>query len=212
MRIDTDLESYITNHTTHEDEVLTELTRQTYLSTYNPRMLSGVAQGRFLEFICRMLKPKRILEIGTFTGYSAICMARGAMPNVHIDTIEVNDELEEVIRSFLARANVQNHVHLHIGDANAIINKLDGGYDLVFIDGEKREYPDYYLNVMPKVNVGGFVIADNVLWDGKVYHNEHTDQHTEAVRKFNAMVQSDANVENTILPVRDGLMFIRKIR
>lgn len=211
MRINTDLEEYIAQHTTPEDQVLQELTRQTYLSTYNPRMISGLAQGKFLEFVCDMLKPKNILEIGTFTGYSTIRMTRGALPNVHVDTIEINDELAENIQKTFNKANLSEHITLHIGNALEIIKKLNQMYDLVYIDGDKCEYPEYYASVIDKVNVGGYIIADNVLWNEKVIDAQQTDKHTNAVRMFNKIVQDDNRVENTFLAVRDGLMFIKKL-
>ena len=211
-RIDNDFEQYLTQHSTPEDEVLSELTRFTNLTTYNPRMLSGRQQGLFLQMICEMYKPQNVLEIGSFTGYSAICIARGIMPNGHLDTVEVNDELEEVILKFLNLAGVKQNVNLHVGSALKIIPTLKSTYDLVFIDGDKREYPDYYRLVFPKVKVGGFIIADNVLWNGKVIDPDSNDIHTNAILSFNQMVQNDDRVQNVLLPMRDGLMLIRKIK
>jgi len=210
-KIDNDFEQYLSLHTSPEDEVLAELVRFTNLTTYNPRMLSGRQQGLFLQMICQMLKPKNVLEIGTFTGYSAICIARGVMPYGKLDTIEVNDELEEVILKFLALANVRQFVNLHIGSALEIIPNLDKIYDLVFIDGDKREYPNYYEKVFPKVKVGGYIIADNVLWNGKVVDPDSNDVHTNAILTFNRLVQNDTRVNNVLLPMRDGLMLIQKI-
>jgi predicted O-methyltransferase YrrM len=210
-RIDNDLEKYLADHTTPEDRVLAELTRISYLTTYNPRMISGPQQGKLLEVICRMLKPARVLEIGTFTGYSTICMARGSMPVGHIDTIEVNDELEDTIREYLAKAEIAAFVTLHIGNALEVIPTLKHGYDMIYIDGDKREYPEYYELSFPKLRVGGYMLADNVLWNGKVLESEAADMHTKAIDRFNKMVQSDPRVENVLLPMRDGLMLIRKI-
>lgn len=211
-RINNDFEQYLSQHSTPEDEVLAELTRFTNLTTYNPRMLSGRQQGLFLQMICEMYKPQNVLEIGSFTGYSAICIARGIMPNGHLDTIEVNDELEEVILKFLNLAGVKQHVSLYVGSALAIIPTLKSTYDLAFIDGDKREYPDYYRLIFPKVKVGGFIIADNVLWNGKVIDPDSNDLHTNAILSFNQMVQNDTRVQNVLLPMRDGLMLIRKIK
>lgn len=211
-RIDNDFEQYLTHHSTPEDDVLAELTRYTNLTTYNPRMLSGRQQGLFLQMICEMLKPQNVLEIGTFTGYSAICMARGIGSSGHLDTIEVNDELEGVIQKFLNLAGVDQIVKLHIGSALDIIPTLNTKYDLVFIDGDKREYPDYYKLVFLKVWVGGYIIADNVLWNGKVINPDSNDLHTTAILSFNKMVQEDNRVQNTLLPIRDGLMLIHKIK
>ncbi len=211
-KVDNDFEQYLINHSLPEDEVLADLVRFTNLTTYNPRMLSGRQQGLFLQMICQMFKPKNVLEIGTFTGYSAICIARGIYPEGHLDTVEVNDELEDIIKKYLQLANVSNIVTLHIGNALEIINGLDRNYDLVFIDGDKREYPEYYKIILPKVRVGGFIIADNVLWNGKVIDPDSNDVHTNAIMDFNRMVQDDKSVENVLLPMRDGLMLIRKIK
>lgn len=209
-RIDNNLEQYLLDHTSPLDTVLDELTRRTHLTTYNPRMISGPMQGQLLEFICRMLKPDRILEIGTFTGFSTICMAKAIPDHAVIDSIEINDELADTIDEFLEKAGVQGRVNLHFGDANQIIPKLRDSYDLVFIDGDKREYPEYYRLVFPLVKNGGFIIADNVLWGGKVFDKNSTDVHTKSILEFNNIVQNDNRVRNILLPFRDGLMFIFK--
>jgi len=175
-------------------------------------MLSGRQQGLFLQMICQMYKPKNVLEIGTFTGYSAICIARGIAPDGHLDTIEVNDELEEVIRKYFKLAKVSEHITLHLGNALEIISKFDSVYDFVFMDGDKREYPDYYKMVFPKVKVGGYIIADNVLWNGKVVDPDSNDIRTHAILTFNNIVQNDSRVINALLPLRDGLMLIQKIK
>jgi caffeoyl-CoA O-methyltransferase len=211
-RIDNDFELYLSQHSTPEDDVLAEIVRFTNLTTYNPRMLSGRHQGLFLQMICQMLKPKNVLEIGTFTGYSAICIARGIMPQGQLDTIEVNDELEEVILKFLTLAGVRRYVNLLIGNAIDIIPRLDISYDLVFIDGDKREYSQYYREVFAKVKVGGFIIADNVLWNGKVVDPDSNDVHTNSILAFNQMIQDDDRVINVLLPMRDGLMLIQKTK
>lgn len=211
-KVDNDFEQYLSKHTTPEDGVLADLVRFTNLTTYNPRMLSGRHQGLFLQMICQMLKPKNVLEIGTFTGYSAICIARGIAPEGHLDTIEVNDELSEVIYKYFQLANVTDIVTLHIGSAIEIVPKLDSIYDLIFIDGDKREYPEYYRKVFPKVKVGGYIIADNVLWNGKVIDPDSNDVHTNAILDFNRIVQEDIRVVNVLLPMRDGLMLIQKIK
>ncbi|MGE0077381.1 MAG: O-methyltransferase [Bacteroidales bacterium] len=209
--LNNDLEQYISDHSSPLDEVLQELTRVTHLTTYNPRMISGQAQGKLLEFICRMLNPSRILEIGTFTGYSTICMARSISDDALIDTIEVNDELEDTIRKFIGKANIESKVNVHFGDACKIIPTLKSSYDLVYIDGDKREYPEYYDLIFPLVKDGGYILADNVLWNGKVLEENPTDVHTKAILEFNRTVQNDFRVENVLLPLRDGLMFIRKL-
>lgn len=206
-----ELEQYLDLHTSPEDSILYELSRFTNLTARNPRMLSGNQQGLLIQMLCKMLKPQRVLEIGTFTGYSAICIARGIMPNGILDTIEVNDELEDTIISFFEKAKVKQNINLHIGDALNIIATLNSTYDLVFIDGEKREYSEYYNKVFPKVRVGGFIIADNVLWDGKVLNPDANDAQTQSIMDFNQMVQNDNRVQNLILPLRDGLMLIQKV-
>jgi len=210
-KIDNDFEQYIAQHTSPEDDVLAELVRFTNLTTYNPRMLSGRQQGLLLQMLCQMYKPQNVLEIGTFTGYSAICIARGIAPDGHLDTIEVNDELKDAILKYFNLAAVDKQVTLHIGHALEIIPKLNKTYDLVFIDGDKREYPSYYDAVFPKVKAGGYIIADNVLWNGKVIDPDSNDLHTKAVLEFNQKVQNDSRVENVLLPMRDGLMLIHKL-
>ena len=206
-----DLEQYLLNHTTPIDEVLQELIRHTHLTEFNPRMLSGEIQGKFLEFICLMLKPQRVLEIGTFTGFATICMAKALPENSIIDTIEVNDELHDTIVTFLNKAGVSHKVNPHFGDACQIIPNLGNSYDLVFIDGDKREYTEYYNLIFPFVKNGGYIIADNVLWNGKVLDKNSTDVQTLEILKFNNTVQNDERVENILLPLRDGLMLIRKL-
>ena len=213
MRADIDRERYIEEHTSPEDTVLRDLHRRTYLSTCNPRMLSGPSQGKFLEMLCNMLMPRNILEIGTFTGYSAICMARGAMPHVHVDTVEVNDELEGTIRQAFAHANLEGHIDLHIGDARELLPSLGRTYDFIYVDGDKRHYPDYLRLALPKLRPGGYMLADNVLWGGKVYAPEAPDDaHTRAVMDFNRMVANNPDVDNVLIPSRDGLILIRKLR
>lgn len=211
ININKDLEQYLLDHSTPLDNTLQELVRHTYLTTFNPRMISGSAQGRLLEFICRMITPERILEIGTFTGFATICMAQGMPENAMIDTIEVDDELQETITKFIEKAGVSHKVNLHFGDACQIIPNLKKNYDLVFIDGDKREYTMYYDLIFPLVKNGGYIIADNVLWNGKVVDKKSTDPQTLAILQFNNTVQNDSRVENILLPLRDGLMLIRKI-
>jgi predicted O-methyltransferase YrrM len=174
-------------------------------------MLSGEIQGKFLEFLCLMLKPQRVLEIGTFTGFATICMAKALPENSIIDTIEVDDELHDTIVTFLNKAGVSHKVNPHFGDACQIIPNLGNSYDLVFIDGDKREYTEYYNLIFPFVKNGGYIIADNVLWNGKVLDKNSTDVQTLEILKFNNTVQNDERVENILLPLRDGLMLIRKL-
>lgn len=206
-----DIEQYILDHSEDESEVLKDLNRQTHVHIYHPRMLSGHLQGRVLKMLCDMIKPMNVLEIGTYTGYSAICLAEGLPIGGKIHTIEINDELEEFIRSFIFRAGFEDTIALYFGDAIEIIPTLDQTFDLVFIDGDKKQYCDYYELVFEKVNRGGYIIADNVLWDGKVIEDKKMqDEQTREIVKFNELVQKDHRVENVLFPIRDGMMVIRK--
>ena len=193
-----------------------ELTRTTNQRAVHPQMLSGHIQGRFLGMLVRMLRPHRVLEIGTFTGYSALSMAAGMEAGAILDTIEADDEQEELIRSFVERSGYGDRIRLHIGSALAVMPSLNETYDLVFIDGDKREYPAYYRMLMGDdgskalVHSGSVLIADNILWSGKVVQPvAHNDRHTQALLEFNRMVVEDARVENVIVPLRDGLNLIR---
>lgn len=205
------IEEYLEQHTTPMDEVLLELYRKTHLHAMNPRMASGPVQGRFLQFLCQLMQPKKVLEIGTFTGFATICMARGMASDGLLTTIEANEEYEGMIRKYLAKANVANRVELIIGDAKEVIPTFDGGFDLVFIDADKISYPIYYDLVIDKVNSGGIILADNVLWEGKVLNVNIKERDTKAIQVFNDKVQNDSRVENVLLPLRDGLMMIRKV-
>lgn len=210
------LEQYIHDHTEPEEALLHELDRETNLRTVAPRMLSGHIQGRLLEMFVRMVRPRRVLEIGTFTGYSALSMAAGLDDGAELHTVEVDDELEEVAQSYFDRSPYEGRIRLHIGSALDIAPALGGRFDLVFIDGDKREYPDYYRMLMgdrgtePLVGSGSVLIADNILWSGKVVGPvAHNDRHTQALVEFNRMVVDDPRVENVIVPLRDGLNLIR---
>lgn len=203
------LEEYIEAHTTAPDAVLQELYRHTYLHEMNPRMMSGPVQGKFLQFLCRMLKPQRVLEIGTYTGYAAICIARGLPEGGRLVTVEANREYEDTLRHYFAMAQVAEKIELILGDAKTVIPALNETFDLVFIDADKVSYPTYYNIVMEKVRPGGFILADNVLWDGKVLNAQTKERDTQALIAFNDMVQNDPRVENVLLPIRDGLMMIR---
>lgn len=205
------LNEYIEAHSTAQDPVLHELYRETHLHVMNPRMASGPVQGRFLQFICQMLRPKKVLEIGTFTGYSSISMARGMEADARLTTLEANEEYEDIIRKHLAKADVEDKVRLIIGDAKTVIPTLTDTYDLVFIDADKVSYPLYYDLTIDKVSSGGFILADNVLWEGKVLHADTKERDTKAIIAFNEKVQSDPRVENVLLPIRDGLMMVRKL-
>ena len=204
------LERYIDEHVTAEDPLLTELDRETHLRVVQSRMISGHVQGCLLEMLVRMLRPQRILEIGTFTGYSAICMARGLDDGGELHTVEVNDELEEFAAGYFVRSGLSDRITQHIGSALDIVPSL-GRFDLIFIDGDKREYPQYYDMVMShSVHSGTFLLADNILWYGKVAGNvPQNDRHTQAICEFNDRVVHDDRVENVILPIRDGLNLIR---
>jgi len=203
---------YSEKHTSPEDALLAELVRYTHLHVMHPRMLSGHIQGKLLEQISWMLRPQRILEIGTFTGYSALCLASGLSSDGILHTIERNDELFDLASSFIKRSVHASQIRQHVGDALQIIPTFEETFDLVYIDGDKREYCDYYNIVFDKVHSGGFILADNVLWDGKVVETPTpTDAQTQGVIAFNQLVQSDNRVENVLLPLRDGLLVIRKL-
>ena len=206
------LEQYIEQMSSPEEPLLKELERETYLRVLNPRMISGHIQGRLMEMIVRMLRPQRILEIGTFTGYSALCMAAGLPEGGIIDTCEVDDELEMMILSFFERSEHQSKIRLHIGSALEIAPKLGECYDLVFIDGDKREYTAYYNMLFEHglVRSGSWIMADNILWYGKVVEPvARGDKQTQAIIDFNRHVAEDERVENVILPIRDGINLIR---
>ncbi len=207
------LEKYIEIHSSFSNEALDWLERQTNIRTNYPRMLTGKVQGEFLYMMTRMISPRNVLEIGTFTGYSAICMALALEGEGHIDTLEINDELEDLILEGFERAGVSCRVSLHIGDAVEFLRGQDGKklYDLTFIDANKREYPDYYELALTLTRPGGFILADDVLWDGKVYAEQvPTDKQTSGIVRFNDLAASDPRVETVILPVRHGLSIIRK--
>ncbi|MCB0569848.1 MAG: O-methyltransferase [Phaeodactylibacter sp.] len=206
------LNAYCEAHTSPQPPTLYELERETHLKTLAPQMLSGHLQGQFLSLLSKLHRPKLILEIGTFTGYSAICLAQGLQEGGRLHTIEANAELEYLIRKYVAKAGLEQRITLHIGDALEIIPSLEGPFDMVFIDAGKQDYIRYYDMVAGNLNPGGLIIADNVLWDGKVV-NEGRDQDPDArsLHEFNEMVQRDPSVENIMLPVRDGLLVVRKL-
>jgi predicted O-methyltransferase YrrM len=205
-----DLEKYILEHSTPEDPLLEELYRQTHIKFVNPNMVSGHLQGKLLEFISKMVSPDCILEIGTFTGYSSICLAKGLKEGGRLITIEANDEIATFTRSYFTKAGVNDRIELLNGNALEIIPELDLMFDLVFIDADKREYCDYFRLVIDKVKPGGFIVVDNVLWGGQVLEKGTTDQQAAGIIRFNEMIRKEQGVENIILPVRDGIMIIRK--
>ena len=209
------LEKYLHDHTAPEEELLRELDRETHMREVAPRMLSGHLQGRLLELFVRMIRPQTVLEIGTFTGYSALSMAAGLAEGAVLHTIEVDDELETLAQRYFDRSPHGSKIRLHIGSALEVAPALDTCFDLVFIDGDKREYPDYYRMLMgdngqpPLVHAGSVLIADNILWSGKVLQPvAHNDRHTQALIEFNRLVADDTRVENVIAPLRDGLNLI----
>ena len=207
-----ELEDYILKHIDAEGDDLRRLNRETHLYHLRPRMCSGHLQGRMLKMMVRMIRPQHILELGTFTGYSALCLAEGlADDSCRLDTIEIDDELEDFIRAHFDASPLAPRIHLHIGDARDVLPTIEGDFDLVFIDANKREYCQYYEMVFPRVASGGFIIADNTLWDGKVVDwGKKLDAQTEGILRFNDMIAADDRVEKVILPVRDGLTIIYK--
>ena len=208
-----DEEKYILSHIDEQPVVLKELERYTNINVIHPRMLSGHIQGSFLTMLCKMINPISVLEIGTYTGYSTVCMAMGISQNAHIHTIEINDELENIIIKYLEKAGVQSQITLHIGSAIDVIPQINEMFDLVFIDGDKRQYPQYLDIIIPRLKTGGFIIADNILWGGKpVKSNIPDDKYTKGIMDFNDMVKNDNRLEKTILPLRDGLFLIKKVR
>lgn len=207
-----ELEDYILSHIDKEGEYLHKLDRETHLFHLRPRMCSGHLQGRLLKMIVRMIRPKNILELGTFTGYSALSMAEGMDGGGELHTVEIDDELEDFIREHLEKSPYADRIHLHIGDALEIVSQLGLTFDLVFIDADKRRYDDYYNMVFDHVAHGGFILADNTLWDGKVVdYGKKLDAQTAGILRFNDLVAADPRVEKVILPLRDGLTIIRKI-
>lgn len=209
--LDPAIEQYALAHTYPEPEILAQLNRETWLKMLQPRMLSGHGQGRFLSLISKLIQPKRILEIGTYTGYSALCMAEGLAPNGMLHTIDINEELETMVRSYIAKAGMQERIKMHLGNALQIIPTLDEQWDLVFIDADKENYLNYYNLIIDKVRSGGLIIADNVLWSGKVLQKAAAnDEETRALQHFNKIVHEDARVENQLFPIRDGLMLLQR--
>ncbi len=205
------IESYILSRIDAESELLKQLNRDAHVNLLKPRMLSGHLQGRMLKMFCRMMDPKCILEIGTYTAYATLCLAEGADDDAEIHTIEVNDELEDFILKHLHKSKLKDKIHLHIGDAMEIIPQIDRIFDLVFIDANKRHYIEYYNLIFDKVRPGGLIIADNTLWDGHVLETpKPSDKQTIGIQQFNDMIAKDDRVEKVILPIRDGLTLIWK--
>jgi len=206
-----ELERYIVNHIDEEDDILRELDRETHLKILGSRMISGHLQGAVLTMLSKMIRPESILEIGTFTGYSAICLAKGLQPGGKLVTLEIDDELESIARKYIEMAGLQDQIIQKIGPALEIIPGLTGPFDLVFIDAHKPEYSAYYEAVFDKVNSGGYILADNTLWSGKVLEKPAADDwQTQGIIAFNSLIKNDKRVEKVILPIRDGMTVIRK--
>ena len=206
------LSDYAETHSSPESKLLAEINRDTYANVLIPRMLSGHLQGRVLSMISKMLNPKNILEIGTYTGYSALCLAEGLQSNGSLHTIDINEELEDRTRSFFKRSNYSENIHFHVGNALELIPSLQISFDLVFIDADKGNYLNYYKMLIEHLPSGAIIIADNVLWSGKVVDSQSliNDEETKALHEFNEYIQQDEAVENVLMPIRDGLMVIRK--
>lgn len=205
------IDDYILSHIDEEPPQLARLNRDAHVNLLRPRMLSGHLQGRILKMLVRMIKPRRILEIGTYTGYATLCLAEALPEGGEVHTIEINDELEDFIRRQFDASDVGDKISLHIGDAMEIIPKLGGYFDLVFIDADKRLYADYFDLVFDKVNAGGLILADNTLWDGKVIEPLHpNDKQTIGILNFNEKIKNDPRIEKVIVPLRDGLTIIFK--
>jgi caffeoyl-CoA O-methyltransferase len=213
MYLNDEAQAYADQHTTPESELLARLNRETHVQLLHARMLSGHAQGRLLSMLSHMVRPRRILELGTFTGYSALCLAEGLSADGLLHTVEQNPELESRVRRYMRDAGQESRIQLHIGDAQSVLGGLAETWDLVFIDADKINNDTYYELVLPQVRPGGFLLIDNVLWGDKVlpsYSVKPSDKDTQAVRAFNDKVQADERVENVFLPLRDGLLLVRK--
>lgn len=203
------IDEYIEQHIDAEGEYLHQLYRATQIKLLYGRMASGHVQGRFLKMLVEMIRPKTILEIGTFSGYSALCMAEGLQPGGMLHTIEIFDEIEDFTRPWLENSPWTDRIQFHIGDAMDVVPRLGIKFDMAFVDGNKRIYPEYYQLVKQYMNPGGYIIADNTLWDGHVLESDSKDPQTQGVIRFNDMVRDDLSVEKVILPIRDGLTIIR---
>lgn len=204
------IQLYAEAHTSEENDLLWQVNRDTHANVLRPRMLSGRLQGKLLAMISQMIRPRRVLEIGTYTGYSALCMAEGLAADGKLITLDINEELEDRLRDTFSKSPYGDKIELRIGNALSIIPTLDEKFDLVFIDADKENYARYFDLVLPAVNPGGIILADNVLWSGKVVQDK-VDKDTRAIMEFNRKIQEDRRVENVLLPIRDGIMMIRKL-
>lgn len=206
------LDDYVVNYSENEPELLQQLTRETYQKIMQPRMLSGHYQGRVLSMLSKLIHPKYILEIGTYTGYSALCLAEGMQKDGKLDTIDINEELHDFQRKYFDKSDYGNQIHQHLGDALEIIPKLNKTFDLVFIDADKENYTKYFHLVIEKLQPGGVILSDNVLWSGKVIEPlDDKDLSTKAILDYNELLKKDPRVETVILPIRDGLTVSRKL-
>lgn len=209
--LDEKIEEYVNQHSSPEPELLARLNRETHLKILQPRMLSGHLQGRVLSMLMKMIRPQRILEIGTYTGYSALCMAEGLAQAGELHSIDINEELTDFVQKYVNEAGHQDEIKLHVGNALEIIPLLKEDWDVVFIDADKNNYINYYNLLIDKLKSGSYIIADNVLWSGKVIEDyNQQDEDTKTLIDFNKMIQKDERVENVLFPIRDGLMVVRK--
>ena len=208
-----ELDDYVVNHSENEPELLKQLTRETYQKILQPRMLSGHYQGRFLSMISKLINPKNILEIGTYTGYSALCLAEGMQTNGELHTIDINEELIDFQRKYFDKSAYGKQMFQHLGNALDIIPKLDKTFDLVFIDADKENYSNYFNIIIDKLNPGGIILSDNVLWSGKILDTtiKKDDTSTPALIEYNKLLKNDNRVETVVLPIRDGLTISRKL-
>ena len=207
-----EIEQYAERFTSSEPKLLADLNRFTHGNVLQSRMISGHLQGRVISMLSKMIRPKTVVEVGTYTGYSALCWAEGLVDGGVVHTIEIDDELEPKIRKFINQSEFTNRIELHIADAMKKLNELEGPFDIVFLDADKSNYSNYLALVMDKVRPGGYIVADNVLWSGKVTESiEEMDPDTKALYEYAQMVHSDTRLENVLLPIRDGLLIARKI-
>ncbi len=212
MKETDELDDYILRHIDAEGKYLADLYRATHVKLLRPRMASGHLQGRMLKMFVRMIRPKQVLEIGTYSGYSALCLAEGLEDGAMLHTFEINDEQEDFTRPWLENSPWADKIRFYIGDALEMVPQMNIVFDLAFVDGNKRFYVDYYEMILKKMNAGGYIIADNTLWDGHVLETDssHTDAQTAGIKRFNDLVAADPRIEKVILPLRDGLTIIRK--
>ena len=210
--INKEIQDYSDNHSSPEPEVLQELNRETHAKVMSPRMLSGHFQGRLLSLFSKMLQPQLVIEVGTYTGYSALCLAEGLAEGGKLHTIDINPEQEKRIRTYIDKAGFSDKIDLHIGNAKDIIPQIEGEIDLVFIDADKSNYYTYFELVADRMSSGGLIIADNVLWSGKILDEieRAKDKDTKALHEFNEKVSQDARFEAVLMPIRDGLMVLRR--